>query len=414
MANYAPYPVLRFYDDNNNPLVGGKIYVYLAGTTTPTPTYQDVAGTTPNSNPVILDSRGEALVYLATNISYKFVLKTSAEVTIRTVDNITTIAQPSVAGNSLISAVDVPAQREILGIGNFANRNYIINGDFSVWQRATGFNLGTIGTYVYTADRWVCRFNSGIGVVNVSRYSIFGNGWNYLIGNKYACRIYNTNLTQLLTYELGTRIEGVDNLSGRTVTLSFYYFASLTTGCTVSVTQNYGTGGTPSSSVTTSGSTTLLYNSDINRATVTLTLPVAFGTRGTNGDDHLYVSIETSTGPGGSNVPNYYWGFQLEEGSSASAYEYVPYAVQLRNCQRYYWKPTSEYIGEPYSTSGISGCLEYPVEMRVAPTITNGSFSAGTFASSNVGTRTARLYNSASNWTIGTPITASAEFSAEL
>ena len=41
---------------------GGKLHTYAAGGTTPQATYSDAAGSTPNSNPVVLDSTGSAIV----------------------------------------------------------------------------------------------------------------------------------------------------------------------------------------------------------------------------------------------------------------------------------------------------------------------------------------------------------------
>jgi len=59
MAVLAPQPKAQFFDANGSPLVGGKVYTYAAGTTTPLATYTDASAATPNTNPVILDSRGE-------------------------------------------------------------------------------------------------------------------------------------------------------------------------------------------------------------------------------------------------------------------------------------------------------------------------------------------------------------------
>lgn len=87
MATVAIPPKLQFFDANGNPLVGGKLYTYAAGTTTPLATYTSAAGTIPNTNPVILNSRGEAEVWLGTS-QYKFKLTTSTDVEIWTVDNL--------------------------------------------------------------------------------------------------------------------------------------------------------------------------------------------------------------------------------------------------------------------------------------------------------------------------------------
>ena len=63
------------------------MYTYAAGTTTPLATYTDSTGVSANTNPIVLDSRGEANVWLSGAI-YKFALYTSAGVLIWTVDNI--------------------------------------------------------------------------------------------------------------------------------------------------------------------------------------------------------------------------------------------------------------------------------------------------------------------------------------
>ena len=87
MTALATPPKLQFLDANGAPLVGGKLYTYAAGTTTPQVTYTDFGGGTANANPVILDSRGEANVWLSGAI-YKFALYDSTNVLIWTVDNI--------------------------------------------------------------------------------------------------------------------------------------------------------------------------------------------------------------------------------------------------------------------------------------------------------------------------------------
>jgi len=85
MATIAPQPKLQFFDANGDPLVGGKLYSYIAGTTTPQATYTDESGSTTNTNPVILDSRGEASVWFGPG-TYKLKLTTAADVDVWTVD----------------------------------------------------------------------------------------------------------------------------------------------------------------------------------------------------------------------------------------------------------------------------------------------------------------------------------------
>jgi len=87
MATLSPAPKLQFFTAAGVPLVGGKLYSYQAGTTTPLATYTSQSGATANANPVILDSRGEANVWLGT-ASYKLALYTATDVLVWTVDNI--------------------------------------------------------------------------------------------------------------------------------------------------------------------------------------------------------------------------------------------------------------------------------------------------------------------------------------
>jgi hypothetical protein len=88
MSSLSPSPKFRGVDTTTGlALVGGKLYTYSAGTLTPKNTYTSSTLGTPNANPTILDSRGEADVWL--DGAYKFILKDSLDNTIWTVDNIT-------------------------------------------------------------------------------------------------------------------------------------------------------------------------------------------------------------------------------------------------------------------------------------------------------------------------------------
>ena len=80
----------QFFDNNGNVLSGGKIYTYQAGTTTPLATYTSSTGVTAHTNPIVLDSAGRVPggeIWNQLQL-YKFVLKTSAEITIATYDNV--------------------------------------------------------------------------------------------------------------------------------------------------------------------------------------------------------------------------------------------------------------------------------------------------------------------------------------
>lgn len=75
MAEIYSSPRFSETDDNGRPLAGGRLYTYENGTTTPAPTYKDAAGTILNTNPIILDARGDAVIFLQPGKVYTFVLR---------------------------------------------------------------------------------------------------------------------------------------------------------------------------------------------------------------------------------------------------------------------------------------------------------------------------------------------------
>lgn len=87
MANIAPQPRFRAFDANGDPLSGGKLYTYEAGTSTLKDTYTTADGDVPNANPVVLDADGYADIWLGDG-GYKFILKNSADVELWSVDDI--------------------------------------------------------------------------------------------------------------------------------------------------------------------------------------------------------------------------------------------------------------------------------------------------------------------------------------
>lgn len=101
----SPTPKLKFFDSNGVPLIGGKLFTYEAGTaSTKQTTYTDSTGGTANTNPIILDARGECDCWLDPSLLYKFTLSPSSDTDpptnpIWTVDNIASAASGVTAEN---------------------------------------------------------------------------------------------------------------------------------------------------------------------------------------------------------------------------------------------------------------------------------------------------------------------------
>lgn len=130
-----PFVTQAFYDANGDPCSGCKLTTYAAGTTTPLATYT-VVTLTPgmeNANPVVMNAAGRpttGYIFLSAT-SYKFVLTSSADVAIWTVDNATAIPTTS-------SALDATGTAgEALSAGDVA---YLSDGSGSLtagrWYKA--------------------------------------------------------------------------------------------------------------------------------------------------------------------------------------------------------------------------------------------------------------------------------------
>jgi len=168
MASYTLSPIggagSQFFDNSGNVLSGGKLYAYLAGTTTPAPTYTTPAGITANSNPIVFNSAGRPAneIWLAAIYVYKFVLKDANDVLIATYDNIPGLPQPPIVNdassisyepNILVNAgsfvVGQTYMIASLGDTNFTAVGAVYNSTGIIFT-ATGVGSGTGTAYVST------------------------------------------------------------------------------------------------------------------------------------------------------------------------------------------------------------------------------------------------------------------------
>ncbi|MDH2052529.1 tail fiber domain-containing protein [Achromobacter marplatensis] len=91
VASYI-LPRFKAIDDYGRPMVGAKLYTYQNNTTTPAATYQDAQQSAANTNPIVLDASGEAIIYLLIDQVYTFVLKDANDVSVWTSDDVKAVA----------------------------------------------------------------------------------------------------------------------------------------------------------------------------------------------------------------------------------------------------------------------------------------------------------------------------------
>jgi len=170
MASLTPTPKQQFFDSNGNPLVLGKVYTYAGGTTTPIPTYVDQAGATANTNPIILDARGMANIWLQPTIAYKFVVTDSNDVTQFTTDNII------VPADNLSFASPPPIGDTAPNTGAFTSLSATLDVTFS-GTGATQIQVGQT-TDRPTPEIGMIRYNS-----TLAQFEGYGSaGWGALGG----------------------------------------------------------------------------------------------------------------------------------------------------------------------------------------------------------------------------------------
>ena len=152
----------QLFDNFGAVLAGGTLESYVTGTSTPKATYTDASGATPNANPIVLDSAGRAAVWLADDALYRFVVKTSAGVTVETVDAIGEIAPPtpeypndvafSRQGDNLVASevhLVMPFVRDVDFPANFAGSRGYVEGaapgaNYTITVAQNGVTVGTI------------------------------------------------------------------------------------------------------------------------------------------------------------------------------------------------------------------------------------------------------------------------------
>jgi hypothetical protein len=166
----------QYLDDDGNPLSGGEIYTYTAGTSTPKETYSDEDAAVPNTNPVVLDAGGRAVIYIGAG-AYKFVLKDADGNTIDTIDDVEAVDEVDIDSAWTSHAVtDAQAATNLSGETVVGTTHKAADYTYVIKRGTTVLAIGEL-SLLYMNSVWYLEtgpYRSPSGVAHGVTFSISG------------------------------------------------------------------------------------------------------------------------------------------------------------------------------------------------------------------------------------------------
>ena len=289
---------------------------------------------------------------------------------------------------------------------NLHFKNLLINGDFAIAQRASSATAAGNGTYT-TLDRMKTYLGNTSGAYTTAQTALSAADQattGQVVALDIQCTTADTSVASNAYVMVRQHIEAQNcqhllygSSAAKTLTLSFYVKSNLTGTTTGCIIKNDST------------AQSFLFEYTINSANtwekkvIKVTPPTNGGTIDNNTGEGLIVQWNLHIGSaylGGSNLTwdetNSYYGttntlnvlsstdndlfiagMQLEVGDVASEFEHLPFDVQLRRCQRYFYLHTDPLssgnepisMGNLYSSSQCNGIIHFPVTMRASPSL---------------------------------------------
>jgi len=292
-----------------------------------------------------------------------------------------------------------------LGAGATPNqsafKNIIINGDMSIAQRGTS-ETGITGSGYYTVDRWRIGADTG-GTWTQSQSTDVPSGQGFAKSSKLDCTTANGSLSANSAFFLTQRVEGQNlqylkkgTANAESLTASFWVKSNKTgtyilmlddTDNNRSFSQSYTISSADTwekKTITFAGDTSGAFNND-NARSFDLRFWLVAGTNYTSGT--LNTSWNSNTNAnlavGQVNLADstsnewYITGVQLEAGTTASDFEFLPFDVNKQRCQRYFQR-IEKYVaatGERWSTNLFWAGFKLDSAMRGKPTLTKSDGS---------------------------------------
>ena len=297
-------------------------------------------------------------------------------------------------------------------------RNIIINGDMSIAQRSTSVAGITSSSGYQALDRYANDISSA-GTWTISQSTDVPSGQGFAKSLKMDCTTANASLSAGSYLTVNQKFEGQNlqylkkgTANAESLTLSFWVKSNKTgTYCvnfidqdnTREIDKSYTIDSASTwekKTITIDGDTTGALDND-NAKSFEVLWWLGAGTDFTSG------TLQTSWGStvnadravGQVNLADstvnewYITGVQLEVGSAASDFEFLPYDVNKNRCLRYYYvhaEGNTKQIGSGgyYNATYVTCTLQFPQEMRSAPSLvkTTGTDYYGIYRDNTIDT----------------------------
>jgi hypothetical protein len=296
-----------------------------------------------------------------------------------------------------------PRTGNYVSLNTVGMKNIVINGDMSLAQRSTSVASITVDGY-YTCDRWNVGIDS-FGTWTQSQSSDVPSGYGFATSLKMDCTTAQASPASSSVILLEQKFEGQNlqylkygTANAEQVTLSFWHKHTKTGTNIVELLD-------ADNSDAVSGSYTQSVSNTWEQATITFPAKTSGALDNNNavslrlrfimgsGTDNTSGTLATTWVDTIVNADRYVGqvnnadstsndfiitGVQLEAGTTASDFEFLPYDVNLGRCLRYCWKHGGEIINQYLHGQGgyndanylAFGLVSPPVPMRTTPSLT--------------------------------------------
>jgi len=286
-----------------------------------------------------------------------------------------------------------PRSGTYVSLNTVGMKNIIINGDMSIAQRATSASGKSTGGY-FTCDRWNFSLVS-LGTWTLSQDTDVPTGQGFATSFKLDCTTADAAPSSVDRLQIQQTIEGQNlqylkygSSNAETLTASFWVKSNKTGTYTlemrdldnlkdISQTYTIDTANTwEKKTVSFPGNTSDAFDND-NGGSLSFEFWLGAGSSYTSGTLNTTWSprvnanrVSPSQVNLADNTANNFWvtGVQLEAGTTASDFEFLPYDMNLQRCQRYY-SIAKFMTGVGFDATNIRFGASFNPTMRTSPTL---------------------------------------------